>query len=863
MLHVSKNNTTNTCLAICIYDPPSMWRARCLVCAVLLCTQAVEGQLPAAVEKVINPLGVIVDLILESQRAEVCVRNELAYETTYWNIEKARHDKIWKCKDCPRGTYGGEPGVCHPCPQFTRQLKYKKAGSTSDPGTLWCENRCEYLKDNNDQDSVTFLSANVDNLVLMRRFNQDFLASSIYNLCNTCAESTFKVTRSADVILKHYRHDLMDSERVGDPQKAPEALAAQTQRLRHFRFTLDDLANLAAIPHLEFFQWSICASCPRGFVIDPTLGNFPCRACLVTEGVANPADATWRKCAHCTAHQYQITESVTYEHNGRQTAVVGVLCTFCAPGSKRVSETPCRLPTECCEPCPLNHWKAENQGLCILVSPTYVPVIHQQRATQAFTQYVTSGATAQQQCQRGDILMFKWNTDILIYCEGEACADKMATNSWRTCVRCSVDETRHVNDAGACVPCANAQQKFVVDTQGQCQGCNACQELETKSSTDDISHLSTPTIQYPSGTGYKVNTITAKCVDLRRRQLQKKGNALEPIGFDFWRPPFEPQGKQLSDWHFVDRTNQCKETACDKKCSEFPFMYSNGCGERADTVLVRQGTNKPVNLKDLSPSSIDLSTWSVVTEGECKYCTFCARGSYNAGCNKGYGGVPGAQGQCSPCITQCEADHFLHHPDKDAGCHDPAETKKATDGSGQWMTKQTYECRLCPTWVHEHGKIYTVTACGLNTHYKHASLDGDIEVPAMLDGEQPFYESSPKRKTFRSFYNDKIAYCLPGFYFNSKLPDCNLLSKGQPFKLPAEYGTVDIGYADYNPGCCAVCKVCASPLEYKDISIWKACTGDTMEDTQNHCMDKCLINYWQNRTQKTCKRCSSCYDGIL
>ena len=134
----------------------------------------------------------------------------------------------------------------------------------------------------------------------------------------------------------------------------------------------------------------------------------------------------------------------------------------------------------------------------------------------------------------------------------------------------------------------------------------------------------------------------------------------------------------------------------------------------------------------------------------------------------------------------------------------------------------------------------------------------------MLDGEQPFYESSPARKTFRSFYNDKRAYCLPGFYFDSKLPNCDLLSQGQAFKLPAEYGsTVVIGYDPYNPGCCAVCKVCASPLEYKDVSIWKACTGDTIEDTQSHCMDKCLINYWQNKTHKTCKRCSSCYDGIL
>ena len=297
-------------------------------------------------------------------------------------------------------------------------------------------------------------------------------------------------------------------------------------------------------------------------------------------------------------------------------------------------------------------------------------------------------------------------------------------------------------------------------------------------------------------------------------------------------------------------------------------MYSNGCGEDAAPVWVRQGTSDPVHL-NLSPSSIDLSTWSVVTEGVCKYCTFCVRGSYNAGCNKGYGGVPGAQGQCSSCNTQCEPNHFLHHPDKDAGCHDPKKTKQATDGSGNWMTTQNYECRRCPTWVHEHGKIYTVTACGLNTHYKHASLDGEIKeynVPPMPDGEEPYESTSaPPRKTFRSFYADKKNYCLPGHYFDTQLPGCNLLATGQQFKLPAEYGTVDIGYETYNLGCCAVCKVCASPLEYKDISIWKACTGDTMEDTQNHCMDKCLINYWQdkNDTQKTCKRCSSCYDGIL
>ena len=140
----------------------------------------------------------------------------------------------------------------------------------------------KYLKDNSDQEPVIFVSANVDNSVLMRRFNQNVFTGLLF--CNTCAESTFKVTRSADVILTHYRHDLMDGERMGDDEKDASARDAHTIRLRHFKFTSSMLDTLDATPHLEFFQWSICASCPRGFVIDTTLGNFPCRACSVMHG---------------------------------------------------------------------------------------------------------------------------------------------------------------------------------------------------------------------------------------------------------------------------------------------------------------------------------------------------------------------------------------------------------------------------------------------------------------------------------------------------------------------------------------------------------------------------------------------------
>jgi hypothetical protein len=45
---------------------------------------------------------------------------------------------------------------------------------------------------------------------------------------------------------------------------------------------------------------------------------------------------------------------------------------------------------------------------------------------------------------------------------------------------------------------------------------------------------------------------------------------------------------------------------------------------------------------------------------------------------------------------------------------------------------------------------------------------------------------------------------------------------------------------------------------------YEECFGDTMENTQNHCMEKCLLGQWQQEdgTQKNYKRCSSCYAGI-
>ena len=169
--------------------------------------------------------------------------------------------------------------------------------------------------------------------------------------------------------------------------------------------------ELAATPHLEFFQWSICSSCPRGFVIDNKLdANFPCLACSVSEGVASPVDATWRECVQCSDHHYQLADSVTYEHNCLKTTEVGVLCTLCHPGRQRTVERACRrawgIADICCSPCPVNKYKARNEGECQPTLVSQVAVIQSLSSSVANKQYVTSGATAAELCTGGDMLFY-------------------------------------------------------------------------------------------------------------------------------------------------------------------------------------------------------------------------------------------------------------------------------------------------------------------------------------------------------------------------------------------------------------------------------------------------------------------------
>jgi hypothetical protein len=116
------------------------------------------------------------------------------------------------------------------------------------------------------------------------------------------------------------------------------------------------------------------------------------------------------------------------------------------------------------------------------------------------------------------------------------------------------------------------------------------------------------------------------------------------------------------------------------------------------------------------------------------------------------------------------------------------------------------------------------------------------------------------RKNFRGFVDNLLDYCPSAFFFDPTVPGWDFVNNGGQLSLPGR-NSVRVGYDAYKPACCQACKSCAGATEKKDMNSWKQCTGNSLEDTQDRCVAKCVLGYWE--VDKECKRCSSCYDGVL
>lgn len=84
----------------------------------------------------------------------------------------------------------------------------------------------------------------------------------------------------------------------------------------------------------------------------------------------------------------------------------------------------------------------------------------------------------------------------------------------------------------------------------------------------------------------------------------------------------------------------------------------------------------------------------------------------------------------------------------------------------------------------------------------------------------------------------------------------------EPLVLPG-LKQVFVGFDKHNSKCCEVCKTCKAPLKSKDMANWKECKGDSVNDVQNFCMEKCAPGYWNEVNTSQCHKCSTCHDGIL
>jgi len=591
------------------------------------------------------------------------------------------------------------------------------------------------------------------------------------------------------------------------------------------------------------------------------------------------------ECKPCENRMFQLAKDETFivhvELKKRNfadelmTLRVGASCAHCPVGQQAMAAygadpiqgavwvgTQCRgSAAQCCSPCPVNQFKEKAEGVCVGADARSVVL--------AGDDFVLSGGLRQRACGVGERLT---------YCTDNGC-DKPV--GWRTCLPCSLDQTGFEQPNTGCAACDPAKHEHFVDAQNpkRCAECNLCQELLVVQ--NEVQLLTIPQFSKAHGE-YLVLRKTASCVPLQVRRLTKVGNALSLAGDAHWRQRSRAQGEPLPPHHFLERFNcsTAKKAECAGRCKA-PFKYSDGCGNSvspAKTWVQGPNTPSPQLFGSLSAAAVaDASAWTVLSEGHCQPCTPCAAGRFNDGCDQQSQYVAGKpEGECKLCLVTCNPGYFLLHPEKDAGCHEPPGHLNATDGSNKFETRHDYTCARCPTWVRDGQNLSIVAACGLQAagatyqHYSAQTVDNVVQATAkpvqpMARGEELL--ASVPRKNFRGFMDNRLDYCPSGYFFDSTVPGCDFVNNGQ--ELQVHRRSVIVGYDAYAPACCKVCKNCVGATQKKDMSSWRECTGGSLEDVQDRCVDKCVLGYWEETVgtgaaaEKRCKRCSSCFDGVV
>ena len=814
-------------------------------------------------------------------------------EVETWVYNSFFKSNTKECRECGVGQYGSD-GKCYDCPSFTRRRQDRDPNKFS--GTLWCSNSCAemyakpdanpYGKYRQAQD-VYFNNAirskeQARSAVLAYFTSKDSYSGEprLLATCQPCEAGKFLSQYMAQNVLTYHKHDLAV--------------------LNYTTAQIDELVSIQG--RLQRFTWSLCRACPTGLVpgmwtipedVREMTGDgalkpvntelvIPCTACSVLKGVpVTDAKTGVVNCKPCENRMYQLAKSETFiahrelkkTHFGDEliTLTVGANCAHCPAGKQALwaggatgfwRGAQCRgsAEEECCSPCPLNQFKEKAEDVCNNALADHVVL-----DGDSFT---LSGGLRQRACGAGERLT---------YCTDNGCDKNVG---WRTCLPCSLDETTFELPGSGCAQCEPGNFHHLVDKSNpkQCAECGTCDELQVKPSEVQLLKI-TGFSKAPSE--YLVVQKSATCAPLQVRRLEKSNGVLALAGDAHWRQRSRALGEPLPPHHYLDRTNgtNCRKAQCSGRCQQL-FMYSEGCGNSVtpDKTWVQKTKSNPQRLSSVSPADVtDTKEWTVLSQGHCQFCTPCDAGKFNEGCDKQSQyelGKP--EGECKQCKVTCFTGSFLLHPEKEAGCHDPPVHLNSTDNSRKFQTLHDYTCEPCPKWVKDGQKLSIVAACGLQSadatydHYSAQTVNNVVQKTAKpvlpMERGDDLLALVP-RKNFRGFMDNRLDYCPSGYFFDSTIPGCDFVNNGKELKVHKR--AVIVGYNAYQPACCRACKNCVGATQKKDMSSWRECTGNSLEDVQDRCVDKCVLGYWEETVgtgaaaEKRCKRCSSCFDGVV
>ena len=798
-------------------------------------------------------------------------------DTAACGIDPTRYFGQDYCEYCDWGEYsdaGNKQVACLACPRNT----VITAGKYNTNVPLWCEEDCgtalRYLQQ---------YTSGYD----MGDFTQSFPDLPCMRDKTECSDKEQKLANH--MIVSPSTKTVLDfnTDRVCKNCDAGKYIKKDTSKAQFFQIScvqcpagMESAGVLSDIAH--FIPGDVKDNTQQLFpdaqFVEADFSVFGCRACSVSQGV--PIKGSCERCQQNTANpkqftQYQHAETVQITELGVSfSLVLGTKCEYCPAGyeyyywDRNGATVPCRSTSgvlDCCRICQPNWYSKGNGDRC-------------QRVSLSAATDTPFGAKDQINCAVGQELVFCSMDGV---CLAQSEMQRSNTVGWRTCRSCSSSDTKR-SDVTGCKECKE-DKLDIVDKDSNlamsCKGCNSCQQLIT--TRGDQKFYEIPTLLRDSidkwdnsidirGAQYQYITakVTAVCSLLQRRTIKNNEFGSQ----DEYRPNLHTQEiARVPDFHTLHRVyNNCTITRCADVCLDY-FHYSPGCGQQEVDpdkiwISIDAGPTALGRGKYITLSGEDKAMSWYVTHGACQLCETCNIGQYNGMCNVHIVGN-NPVGHCQSCLSECPENFFMHHSEQEAGCHAPPVTQSTANN--KWKISENYVCQPCPTWVRLRDSISIVTACGFRQKYmgwvwdENSGISAQQQDVSFQNWQSDLAKLGDKYRNYRSFMRDLVKYCPAGYFYDERVPGCDLVQESQTYKVPGTGGTiVSIGFGMYNPNCCQRCTTCPH-FKNKDTSNWKACLGDSLSDTQNACVDRCGAMFWENKTASECRRCSTCHAGFL